>query len=63
MDSNGVGPTQRWQVRNDQANFVFQFGDKGLYGTPAMFDGHVPQLNATWVDVLPAGKYEVSAFT
>jgi hypothetical protein len=62
-DSNGVGPNQQWQVANTKANFHFKFGDKGLYGAPAMFSGHVPQLNATWIDGLPAGQYEVRAFT
>jgi hypothetical protein len=63
FDANGVGPAQAWQVQNNRANFKFQFGDKGLYGTPAMYDAHVPQLNATWVDGIPAGQYEVRAFT
>jgi hypothetical protein len=63
QDSNGVGPLQTWQVENTKANFKFSFGHKGLYGVPAMFDGHVPQLNATWVDGLPAGAYEVRGYT
>jgi hypothetical protein len=59
----GVGPAQDWQVLNTQANFHWQMGDKGLYGVPTLFDGHVPQLPATYVDGLPAGSYEVRAFT
>ncbi|MFH0849070.1 MAG: carboxypeptidase-like regulatory domain-containing protein [archaeon] len=63
FDPDGVGPPQKWQVSSSQTSFQFKFGDKGLYGAPTMLDGHVPQLNATWIDGLPPGRYEVQAFT
>jgi len=61
--TTGVGPAQTWQVESTKASFKFQFGDKGLYGTPTEWSGHVPQRNATWVDGLPAGTYFVRAWT
>ena len=63
FDPDGVGPAQRWQVSNTQSSFRFKFGDGALYGAPALLDGHVPQLNATWIDGLPPGSYEIRGFT
>ncbi len=62
---NGVGPAQYWWVDNLGAytngggtnSFRYQFGIKGFYGAPMEFDGHVPQVYATWVNGMTAGQY------
>ncbi len=63
FDPDGVGPPQRWRVESSSSGFRFRFGEKGLYGAPTLLDGHVPQLNATWIDGVAPGSYEVRAFT
>ena len=42
--------------------FRWQFGSPGIYGAPAVFDGHVPQVFATWTDGLGLGKYFLRAW-
>jgi len=54
---NGVGPAQDWWVETGTMSFRFQFGIKGFYGAPMDFDGHVPQVYATWINGLTAGTY------
>ena len=59
---NGVGPTQVWWAAPAANNFAFQFGSKDLannviYGAPTDYDGHVPQVFATWINGLEAGTY------
>jgi hypothetical protein len=62
---NGVGPAQYWWVDQDGTytngggsnSFRFQFGIKSFYGAPMEFDGHVPQVYATWINGLTAGTY------
>lgn len=65
---NGVGPAQVWWVRPDSTTFTFQFGNLpgtgfsgafGVYGAPAIYDGHVPQVFATWVSGLRPGTYTI----
>ncbi len=62
FDWQGVGPAQKWQVISGTTRFTYQFGVKGEYGAPSGFDGHVPQVNATWVDGLQPGRYYVRAW-
>jgi hypothetical protein len=65
---NGVGPSQTWWTDPDAASFVFRFGNKdyvggyGIYGAPTEFDGHVPQLYATWINGLMPGTYYLRAW-
>ena len=67
---DGVGPAQFWWVDSTGAltnhggptSFLFHFGSKGVYGTPANMSGYVPQALATWINGLPAGRYFVRAF-
>jgi hypothetical protein len=67
---NGVGPAQYWWVdsagtytNNGGTNsFRYQFGIKGFYGAPMEFDGHVPQVFATWVNGMTAGRYYLRAW-
>jgi len=69
---NGVGPSQVWWVgpsaiTADPAHvgdnwFIFRFGVTGRYGAPTEFDGHVPQVFATWVNGLGPGKYYLRAW-
>jgi hypothetical protein len=63
---NGVGPAQTWWTTPNMNTFTFRFGNKmrmdamgnyGLYGTPTEFDGHVPQVMATWINGLEPGTY------
>jgi hypothetical protein len=59
---NGVGPPQTWWVLPGASVFNFAFGAKNLagnvvYGAPTTYMGHVPQVFATWVNGLEAGKY------
>lgn len=63
VDEQGVGPAQQWFVQGGTTiPFSFQFGEKGEYGAPSILDGHVPQMNATWIDGLQAGRYYVRAW-
>jgi len=62
-DYDGVGPGQAWDVLDSAANFKFQFGDKGLYGAPAEWTGHIPQTYATWTNGIPAGTFHIRAWT
>ena len=58
-----VGPPQRWQVQAGTTHpFHFAMGQKGKYGAPRDFDGMIPQLYATWVNGLTAGRYYVRAW-
>jgi hypothetical protein len=71
---NGVGPAQVWWVDpratldpntalgSSSSEFIFQFGDEGVYGVPTKFSGMVPQVFATWTDSLSPGRYYVRAF-
>ena len=64
VDEQGVGPAQTWVLPGGTTNaFHFEFGEKGKYGAPSNLNGHVPQMNATWVDGLSAGRYYVRAWT
>jgi hypothetical protein len=60
---NGVGPAQTWWTTPSANTFEFRFGNKnkpyGLYGCPTEFDGHVPQVFATWVNGLTPGTYYI----
>jgi hypothetical protein len=60
---NGVGPAQTWWTTPGANTFEFRFGNKnkpyGLYGCPTEFDGHVPQVFATWVNGLTPGTYYI----
>ena len=68
---NGVGPAQYWWVDpagsytngGGSNSFHYQFGVKSFYGAPMEFDGHVPQVYATWVNGLTAGTYYLRAWT
>ncbi len=67
---NGVGPAQYWWVDpygqytngGGATGFNFQFGLEGRYGAPTEFDGHVPQVFATWINGLTPGTYYVRAW-
>jgi hypothetical protein len=67
---NGVGPAQYWWVDKNgyytngggTNSFHFQFGIKGYYGAPMEFDGHVPQVYATWINGLTARTYYLRAW-
>ena len=63
-DPQGVGPAQNWYVVANGVNdqFSYEFGSKGEYGAPSQLDGHVPQLYATWVNGLTAGRYYARAW-
>jgi hypothetical protein len=63
-DPQGVGPPQEWWVAAYDGNDVFhyEFGAKGMFGAPRDLDGHVPQVFATWVNGLTAGRYYVRAW-
>jgi hypothetical protein len=69
---NGVGPAQVWWTKAGEKSFEFKFGNKaltlddtapGLYGTPTEFDGHVPQVFATWINGLKPGTYYIRVWT
>jgi len=62
-DPDGVGLDQTWCVVSTQANFKFQFGDKGLYGAPAHWIGHIPRTFATWTHGIPARTFQIRAWT
>jgi hypothetical protein len=63
QDPMGVGPPQHWYVQGGTTTpFHFEFGVKGEYGAPRDLDGMVPQLYATWVNGLTAGRYYVRAW-
>ncbi|MEM2998606.1 MAG: carboxypeptidase-like regulatory domain-containing protein, partial [Thermoproteota archaeon] len=67
---NGVGPATAWWTDPASAQFEFRFGNKdyttpgryGIYGAPTEFDGHVPQVFATWVNGLEPGTYYLRAW-
>jgi hypothetical protein len=65
---NGVGPAQTWWTDPSEGSFTFRFGNKdyttgyGIYGAPTEFDGHVPQIFATWVNGLMPGTYYLRAW-
>ena len=60
QDPMGVGPPQTWFVNGGTADpFHFQFGSKGEYGAPRDLSGMVPQVYATWLNGLTAGRYYV----
>jgi hypothetical protein len=62
-DPLGVGPLQYWYVLGGTTTpFHYEFGAKGQYGAPRDVDGHVPQVYATWVNGLTAGRYYVRAW-
>ena len=62
-DPMGVGPPQHWYVLGGTTTpFHFEFGVKGEYGAPTDLDGMVPQVYATWVNGLTAGRYYVRAW-
>jgi len=64
QDPQGVGPPQHWFVQGGTTTpFHFEFGVKGEYGAPKDLDGMVPQVYATWVNGLTAGRYYVRAWT
>jgi len=69
---NGVGPSTVWWTKQGEKSFEFKFGNKeltsdssapGLYGTPTEFDGHVPQVFATWINGLKPGTYYIRVWT
>jgi len=63
QDPQGVGPPQHWFVQGGTTSqFHFEFGVKGEYGAPRDLDGMVPQVYATWVNGLTAGRYYVRAW-
>ncbi len=63
-DPEGVGPPQQWYVAgNTTTPFHFEFGLKGEYGAPRDLSGEVPQVYATWINGLTAGRYYVRAWT
>jgi hypothetical protein len=61
-DPQGVGPAQNWFVKIHEDSFHYEFGAKGMYGAPTDLDGHVPQVFATWVNGLTAGRYYARAW-
>jgi hypothetical protein len=61
-DPQGVGPAQTWFVTMGDDIFHYEFGAKGMFGAPRDLDGHVPQIFATWVNGLTAGRYYVRAW-
>src|SRR5208337_2074235 len=63
-DPEGVGPPQHWFVAGGTTTpFHFEFGLKGEYGAPRDLSGEVPQVYATWINGLTAGRYYVRAWT
>jgi hypothetical protein len=63
-DPEGVGPPQKWFVSGGTTTpFHFEFGLKGEYGAPKDLSGEVPQVYATWINGLTAGRYYVRAWT
>ena len=62
-DPQGVGPAQNWFVNGGTTDpFHFEMGAKGEYGAPQEYDGHVPQIFATWTNGLTPGRYYVRAW-
>jgi len=60
----GVGPPQHWFVQGGTSDpFHFEFGLKGDFGAPRDLSGMVPQVYATWVNGLTAGRYYVRVWT
>jgi len=62
LDPYGVGPRQIWQTGTG-TSFIWRFGERGKYGAPTDWTGHVPEINATWVNGLGPGVYYVRAWT
>jgi len=62
LDPYGVGPRQAWQTVATATSFIWQFGERGKYGAPCDWTGHVPEINATWVNGLGPGVYYVRAW-
>jgi len=62
FDPWGVGPAQTWKTDTTKTSFHFQFGDRGKYGAPCDWTGHVPEINATWVNGLGGGQYVARAW-
>ena len=63
-DPEGVGPPQQWYVSGGTTTpFHYEFGLKGEYGAPMDLSGEVPQVYATWINGLTAGRYYVRAWT
>ncbi len=63
-DPQGVGPPQQWFVAGGTATpFHFEMGLKGEYGAPRDLSGEVPQVYATWINGLTAGRYYVRVWT
>ncbi len=63
-DPEGVGPPQQWFVSGGTTTpFHFEMGLKGEYGAPRDLSGEVPQVYATWINGLTAGRYYVRAWT
>ncbi len=63
-DPQGVGPPQRWFVAGGTTTpFHYEFGLKGEFGAPRDLSGEVPQVYATWINGLTAGRYYVRAWT
>jgi len=62
-DPMGVGPPQHWFVTGGTTTpFHFEFGVKGEYGAPKDLSGEVPQVYATWISGLTAGRYYARAW-
>ncbi len=67
---DGVGQAQFWWVDPNatftngggSSGFLFRFGSKGIFGTPANMSGHVPQALATWINGLESGRYFLRVF-
>ena len=59
---NGVGPAQAWWTSPGSTRFDFQFGMIGWYGAPSEFDGHVPQVFATWTGGIDGEDLRILAF-
>jgi len=63
-DPEGVGHPQKWFVAGGTTTpFHFEMGLKGEYGAPKDLSGEVPQVYATWINGLTAGRYYVRAWT
>ncbi len=62
-DPQGVGPPQKWFVHGGTTDpFHYEFGVKGEFGAPRDLSGEVPQVYATWINGLTAGRYCVRAW-
>ncbi len=62
-DPQGVGPPQKWFVAGGTTTpFHYDLGLKGEYGAPRDLSGEVPQVYATWINGLTAGRYYARAW-